>query len=247
MKSEISEAIIVRVKEFGESDLLVTFFTPHRGLLKGVAKSARRSRKRFMNCFDHFSLVSLEYALRREGGLCVLHSGRLVNGYPGLKASFSSLAKASFMIELIQVLFPFGVADSRAFELLKESLVALDSGESAALVPVFFEARALNLGGYKINLEECSICGRTYKGEGAAVFNSEKGRIACLKCERPSAVHPLMTPESVRTLGSLQEGTLSALQIPVMPHEMTKQLGTVLRLHREYRLEQRLKTSKYLG
>ncbi|MBW2206889.1 MAG: recombination protein O N-terminal domain-containing protein, partial [Deltaproteobacteria bacterium] len=49
MKIHISPAIIMRIREFGEADLFVTFFTPDRGRLKGVAKGARRSRKRFVN------------------------------------------------------------------------------------------------------------------------------------------------------------------------------------------------------
>jgi len=38
MKRDTSQAIIMRVKEFGETDLLVTFFTPDKGQMKGVAK-----------------------------------------------------------------------------------------------------------------------------------------------------------------------------------------------------------------
>jgi DNA repair protein RecO len=60
MKTHISPAIIMRVKDVGESDLLVTFFTPQRGRLKGVAKGARKSRKRFVNALDLFSLVTMD-------------------------------------------------------------------------------------------------------------------------------------------------------------------------------------------
>jgi DNA repair protein RecO (recombination protein O) len=59
MKSYTSQAIIMRTKEFGETDLLVTLLTPDKGRLKGIAKGARKSRKRFVNCLDVFSLVEL--------------------------------------------------------------------------------------------------------------------------------------------------------------------------------------------
>ncbi|MBN1626048.1 MAG: recombination protein O N-terminal domain-containing protein, partial [Deltaproteobacteria bacterium] len=62
MKYISTQAIITRVREFGESDLMVTFFTPDAGRLRGVAKGALRSRKRFVNCLDAFSLVNLEYS-----------------------------------------------------------------------------------------------------------------------------------------------------------------------------------------
>ena len=69
MKTYTSQSIIMRTKEFGETDLLVTFFTPDNGRLKGIAKGARKSRKRFANCLDVLCLTELEYSLKREGGL----------------------------------------------------------------------------------------------------------------------------------------------------------------------------------
>jgi DNA repair protein RecO (recombination protein O) len=246
MKNEISQAIIMRVKELGESDLIVTFFTPHQGLLKGVAKGARRSRRRFVNCLDKFSLVSLEYALKREGGLFFLHSGKLIEGYPDLRSDFALLSTASYMIELTEILFPSGVSDPRMFNLLKESLASLTSVERSAAIPIIFEARAMTLGGYRVNVEKCSECGRPYKGEGMAVFNPKKGGITCLKCEQPSSLFPSMTPDVVSTLDMLQEGSFPASEVDNIADDIMKNLKAVLKLHHEYRLEQRLKTSKYL-
>jgi DNA repair protein RecO (recombination protein O) len=246
MKSEISQAIIMRVKEFGETDLLITFFTPHKGLLKGMAKAARRSRKRFVNCFDKFSLVSLEYTLKKEGGLWFLHSGRLINGYPDLRTDFTLLSSASYLVELTEILFPSGVSDPGMFDLLKDSLASLTSAKRAVSIPLVFEARALTLGGYRVNLEKCSECGRAYKGEGMAVFRPEKGGIACLKCEQPSPLNPSMTPDAVRILEMLQEGSFPVSEVDAIAEDVMKSLKAVLKLHREYRMEKRLKTSKYL-
>jgi DNA repair protein RecO (recombination protein O) len=246
MKTEISRAIITRVNECGESDLLVTFFTPHRGFLKGVAKAARKSRERFVNCFSSFSLVSLEYVIKRERELAFLHSGKLINGYQGLRADFSLISKASFMIELTQVLFPSGVSERSVFELLESCLARLDAGDPTEVTLLFFEARAMTLGGYEINLEKCALCGRSYQGEGMAVFQPEKGGIACMKCEQVSALHPFMAPEAVRLLGKLQEGFPSAEEAQKPSGEALQQVRNILKLHREYRLEQRLRTSKYL-
>jgi hypothetical protein len=100
----------------------VTFFTAQKGRLSGVAKGARKSRKRFVNALDLFSLVNLEYAPRRQGNLLLLESGKLLDAHPGLRADFSSLSKASYMIELTEILFPPGVSEPGMFELLNLSL-----------------------------------------------------------------------------------------------------------------------------
>ena len=236
----------MRTREFGETDLLVTFFTADKGRLRGVAKGARKSRKRFVNCLDIFSLVKLEYELRRRGDLYFLHSGKLIDAYPGLRSDFGTLSKASFMIELTEILFPWEVVDREIFELLKGSFHLLDKGESMDLVPVMFEVRAMTLGGYRINFERCHICGRPYRGEGRAVYRREKGRIACLKCQQESAICTGLNPETVNIIKLMQSKPLGTLKELKLTDEILKELKPVLRLHREYHLGQRPKTAVYL-
>ena len=245
MKNYISEAIITRIKEYGESDILVTFFAPDMGQLKGVAKGARRSRRRFVNALDIFSLVKLEYGLTKEGALYFLHSGKLIDGFPGLRSNYATLSKASYMIELTEVLFPPGVADQRMFELLKEVFHLLDEGENVVFLPMMFEVKALALGGFGIHFEKCCKCGRTYAFEGNALFIPEKGGIACLKCQRESARSPLMSPDSVRALMRIQSDSLLQSIKKDWSDAVVNEIKPVLQLHREYHLERRLKTSKY--
>jgi len=246
MKTKISHAIIMRTKVFGESDILVTFFTPDEGRLKGVAKGARRSAKRFVNCLNSFSLVNLEYGTKTGRDLSFLHSGRLINGYPGLRADFATLSKASYMVELTEILFPWGVADPRMFELLKTVFEVLSEGERLDLMPTLFEVRAMAFGGYGINLEKCCLCGRQYRGQGRAVFKCEKGGIACLKCQQESALCPGLNPETVKMIRLMRSRSLPALWTLTLNEEVLKEIKPVLRLHREYHLGQRLKTAFYL-
>jgi DNA repair protein RecO (recombination protein O) len=246
MKTDINPAIIMRVKEIGESDLLVTFFTPQRGQLKGVAKGARRSRQRFVNALGLFSLVSLEYAPRRQGNLYLIHSGKLLQAYSGLSSDFSSLSMASYMVELTEILFPPGVSEPRMFELLNRSLDALSRGEKVDLVPLVFEFKAMSLGGYRIEIARCAKCGRPYKGEGTAVFKREKGGLACLKCDRPSAFSPSLRPASIKAIEIMQERPFEEATKLDLGHDVVRELKTVLKHHREYRLEQKLRTSRYV-
>jgi len=246
MKTYTSQAIIMHTKEFGETDLLVTFFTPDKGRLKGIAKGAQKSRKRFVNCLDVFCLAELDYSLKREGGLYFLNSGKLINAYPGIRSDFTILGKASYMVELTEILFPWGVADRNMFELLKGALDALADVDNVDIIPFIFEIKAMTLGGYGINLEKCSICGRPYRGEGRAVFKRDKGGIACLKCHQESAISPGVDPQTVEMIKLMQTHPLSSLLKLHLTEEIGKELKPVLKLHREYHLGQRPRTAAYL-
>ncbi|RPI79831.1 MAG: DNA repair protein RecO [Desulfobacteraceae bacterium] len=246
MKTELSPAIIMRVKEFGESDLLVTFFSADRGHLKGVAKGARKSRHRFVNCLDSLSLINLEYDPKKRGDLCFLHSGKLIEAHAAIRTDYPTLAKAGYMIELVEVLFPPAVKDLAAFELLKESLECLANRQNEESLPFIFEIRIMAIGGYAIHVEKCSICNRAYTGQGPAVFIRERGGIACLKCRQPSTLNPLLNPPSVQMLQNLQVNGFSGLKAISIAEDILKELKPVLKLHREYHLERKLKTAKFI-
>jgi len=242
MDIQTTQAIIMRIKEFGESDLLVTFFTPEKGMLKGVAKGARRSRKRFVNCLDHFCLVNLEYGNQRKGDLQFLHSGKLIRAHEGLRNDYTILTRASYMVELTEVLFPLGVSDPSMFGLLIRSFEALAGGEDTETVTMIFEVRAMVLGGYAFSFEKCCKCLREYRGEGTAVFIPEKGGISCLKCQPISFRNPKLTPEAVMTIKKIQSKPLDQSFNLTFPDQVLKDLKPVFKLHREYHLGLRMKS-----
>jgi DNA repair protein RecO (recombination protein O) len=75
MPSQETPAIILSVKDYGEADRLVTFLTPARGRLTGVAKHARKSKKRFAHCLEPLSKVNLFLSDRAKGDLEFLEKG----------------------------------------------------------------------------------------------------------------------------------------------------------------------------
>jgi DNA repair protein RecO (recombination protein O) len=246
METELSPAIILKTVPCGESDLLVFFLTPERGRLKGIAKGARRSRKRFVNCLDVFSMARLEYASRRTGEFHLLQSGKLIQGFPGLRRDFATLSRAAYMVELAELLFPAGVTEPALFELLEGSLARLSGGGDGDSACLVYEMRVMALGGFALDLRACSVCGRAYRNEGRAVFACESGGIACLRCRSESAHRPGLSPEAVRMVIRAQSGPWEAIRGLEVPPGVAAELRPVLRLHRERRLERELRTARYL-
>ena len=132
------------------------------------------------------------------------------------------------------------------FDLLKGAFHLLDKGKQVAYILMIFEAKAMALGGFGIHFEKCCKCGRAYSFEGNALFIPEKGGIACLKCHRESAGSPLMGPDSVRAFKEIQSKSMTRSKERNWTDRVIQEIKPVLRLHREYHLERRLKTSKYV-
>jgi len=61
-----TQGIVIGRRALGESDRLVDFYTRDHGRVRGVAKSARRTRSRFGSALELFTL----------GELCFFDTGR---------------------------------------------------------------------------------------------------------------------------------------------------------------------------
>ena len=245
MEQKKTEAIILKTRDLGESDLLVTFFSSVYGNLKGVAKGARRSSKRFVNSLSTFSLVDVGFRERRSGDLVWVELCELLDGFPGIRSDYNLLLRASYMVEMTEILFPSNVPSSEMFQLLRVGLESISKRQNVDETIIAFQARALKIGGFGINLSRCARCGRQYRGEGRALFHLQSGSIVCLACEKESVVTLGMEPDTVYALHQLQSSDRLLSNNLKFSDNMVRELKAVLAAHIEHCLGKRLKSARY--
>jgi DNA repair protein RecO (recombination protein O) len=241
-----TEAIILRTRDFGESDCIVTAFSSLYGTIKGIAKGARRSSKRFVNSLNIFSNVNLEFRERRSGDLVWLDSCELIDGFPGIRSNYALLSRASYAVELTETLFPLNEPSYDMFQLLRWALGAISYGRDLEKTMIVFQARAVSIGGFSINTSKCGICGRVYKGEGRALFHPPSGSIACMACERETTLTPGISPRAIYVLAELQSNENIDPDALEYDDEMLAELSKVLVAHIEHRIGKKLRSSQYL-
>src|SRR5215471_9215216 len=69
-----SEAIVLRTYPFRESDLLVTLFTRVEGKIRGIARAAKKSRRRFGGALEPLTYIKAAYEDRERQELVRLDS-----------------------------------------------------------------------------------------------------------------------------------------------------------------------------
>ena len=246
MESKKSKAIILRTRDFGESDLMVTVFSYVYGNIKGIAKGARRSSKRFVNSLNIFSLVNLAFKERRNSDLVWIDSCELIDGYPGIRSSYNILSNASYLIEMTEILFPANIQNLELFNLLSFALSALSAKRDPEEILIIFQAQAMRIGGFGINLSKCSMCGRSYKGQGRALFNPSGGSLICMACEKETLLRPGLDPDSIHFLKIIQSPGISLPDKLHLNERILGELKRALKLHVEHHLGRRLQSSKYI-
>ncbi len=176
-----SEAIVLRHFDYGEADRIVTFFAPGHGRLRGFARGARNSRRRFAASLEPFASVILHWTFPRSGGLLILKESELVDPRLGLRADLAAIALAGYACELIEALFAEGEEQGEVYALLKALLDALARNGGGKSARLLFELRLLNLSGYIPHLLHCAACFGPLLGPRVS-FAARRGGSLCPVC-----------------------------------------------------------------
>lgn len=185
--SSKASAIVLRCLDYGEADRIVTFYTDNFGKLKGIAKGARRSKKRFPNALELFSCSNIIFSRRNREGLALIEGCDVTGYYPGIRSDIERVLVASYFIDLVDQFTMEGKKSRSLFQLLQDFLGIIDTGNSSETIMRLFELRLLKLTGFEPILDRCTICGRLVDALEAncdipMVFNPAGGGVRCPKC-----------------------------------------------------------------
>jgi DNA repair protein RecO (recombination protein O) len=177
-----SEAIVLRTYPLREADLLVTLFTRLEGKVRGVARSAMKSRRRFGGALEPLTYVRAYYEDRERQELVRLDSCEVLESPLVFEVSYARAVALGHVAELLDELLPDREANDDAFRLALAVLEALR--ESDPWMPItYFELWMTRLMGYLPELSECIVCGRALNGS-RAFFHALNDGLMCADDKR---------------------------------------------------------------
>lgn len=185
MPSFSNPAIILRRVEFGDYDLILSFLTRDKGKYSAIAKSARKSTKRFSGILEPFSILRIVCSTGRRRGLPVLQEAALKKPLPSIRTDIIKTAYASYWAELIDVWLEEGQNQIELFRLFQHVLEQLDQGSATpAVLGILFQVRFLIISGHRPSLKQCGVCRRELDAmTGNAIqFDLAKGGLVCDRC-----------------------------------------------------------------
>jgi DNA repair protein RecO (recombination protein O) len=186
MNTHDTEAIILATTDHGESDRLITVLTRTSGKLKGIAKGARRSQKRFVHSFEPLSLVALRYRESRSSSLVWMEACKLLNPHLVLREDLQRWGYAALLCEAIKEMVPERAGQEKVFTLLVEALGRLGEEKDPLNVVVLALFCLLDDLGYVLGLESCRSCRQPIVTAKRWKLNLAGGELLCLR-HTPSA------------------------------------------------------------
>ena len=177
-----SEAIVLRTYPLRESDLLVTLFTRLEGKVKGVARAAKKSKRRFGGALEPLTYVRAFYDDREGQELARVDSCEVIESPMATEISYARAVALGHVAELLDELLPDREASDAVFRL---SLAVLQELRGAALwMPLtYFELWLTRLMGFLPEFSECVVCGRSLEG-GRAFWHALADGLMCAEDKR---------------------------------------------------------------
>ena len=202
MKPRVAEAYVLRTWKLGEADLLVAFFTREEGKLRGVAPSARRSRKRFGGALEPLTRVQVSFVEREGRDLARIRDLEVRRSFFEAQADPVVAAVCGYVAEMADEFGREKEEDERFFRLLGTVLEGLASGVDPVLAARYFEVWTLRLQGLLPDLRTCPSCNRTLLGGGAR-FDRQRGELSCRSCTPPGGGCVAVSPGALRLAGEI--------------------------------------------
>lgn len=159
MSIKQTEAIVIKSYSLSEADRIVVFFTREFGLVRGVAKGAKRLQSKFGSTLEPFSTVSLEYFQKEERELVSIQSVELTQSRFAIASDPEFLKTYSYIGDLLtDFSFPHD-ADDKLYRMLSACLSAATNDSHLGAIGLYFELWLLRLSGFLPDWGRCDGCG----------------------------------------------------------------------------------------
>jgi len=240
---EKATAIVLRVVEWSETSAVVTLFTREAGLIRGLAKGARRPKGPFESALDVLSLCRVVFLRKSSGALDLLTEAKLLRRFrPG--RDLSRLYGGYYVAELLVRLTHDYDPHPELFDAAEATLAALgDASETTAAAAhvMRFEVTLLHELGYLPQLEACVECGTAVAPrDGRLSFGLLAGGVLCPQCRPGKRQVVALSASAWQTLRDWAQPECAARTIPdrkvgnelrsVLNHYINNLLGSRPRL-----------------
>lgn len=214
-----TEAIVLNTLDYGDSDRIVTFYTDEFGKLSGIAKGAKRSRKRFVGNLDPLCNVKFMFFNNPKKDLLRLDDAVLLEGFNNIRSDIDRLAVGSYFIELLNEMSAEGHSNSKVFGLILHYLSILNNadfiieGFKKEILIRAFEVKLMAFLGFMPHLDCCVTCRESYFSSDKIFFSSTRGGIVCRACVGNAGPVVSISKESAAFInGALKKGAREVVE-----------------------------------
>ncbi|HEX3437471.1 MAG TPA: DNA repair protein RecO [Pseudacidobacterium sp.] len=177
-----AEAVVLRTWPIHEADLIVSLFTRASGKIKGIAKSASKSRRRFGGALEPMTHVLANYAVKPRQELVRLDSFEIVSSPLSEAVDYARAAALAFYAEVLEECLPDYDPHDAVFRLLL-SMLEQTTAANIWMPVTYFALWMIRLMGWMPDLTHCTVCGIAFAGR-PAYWHAHADGVVCVEHKR---------------------------------------------------------------
>ncbi len=177
------DAIVLRSRDLGEADKVLTLYSKEEGKLQAAARGARRPRNRMAGASQ--ALTHGQFMLFRGRGLDTVSQCQIEDSFQGLRDDLVKGAAAQYAAELLDLLSRERDRNEGAFLLLLTCLFLLNEADDVDFILRLYELRLLASLGFRPRLDRCAGCGGPVTSN-PVFFGLASGGVLCQDCQAGS-------------------------------------------------------------
>ena len=189
-----TESLVLRTYNLAEADKIVLLFTREHGIVRGVAKGAKRLKSRFGSGLEPLSVVRVEFFQKETLELVSIQNIELLRSNFTAASDPEFLEKFAYLIDLLVASVPPHDPNETLYRMVSAALqTATDDPATTDAIVFYFEVWLLRLTGYLPNWTRCGICKRAFESNETAGLGTSF-ELVCGNCRRLASMTQV-TPE----------------------------------------------------
>ncbi len=242
MPLEETEAVVLKTTPWAEQDKVVVLFSRDRGVLRGVAKGARKFGNRFGASLEPMSVVRVFFYEKERRELVTISDCDLLESFFDAQRDPRAAATTAYFAELIEEFSPPQSRDEDLYRLLTTVLRSLAAGGEPSFLTAYYEVWFLRLNGLLPNLARCRAC---RKPIAAGWLAPRKDGAFCDPCA-PLKKEELPAEVAAFLAWARKHSPLRTAEHPFKPTELAR-IRKALEAMIVFHLEREPKTLRFLN
>ena len=186
-----TESLVLKSYNLAEADRIVLFFTREHGVVRGVAKGAKRLKSRFGSSLEPFSTVSLEYFQKEDRELVSIQNVELLHSCFDRASEPDFLSTFSYIADLIATVVPPHDPNETLYRMVVACVNAAgEANVDLGTIRLYFELWLLRLSGYLPDWNSCAGCRNTIRESDPAYLTGDF-HLLCGECNRSRGSQPV--------------------------------------------------------
>jgi len=154
-----TEGLVLKTYSLAEADKIVVLLTKNEGLVRGVARGAKRLKSRFGGGLEVFSIVQIAYFQKEDRELVSISNIELIKSYFEKAGNALFFENFAYLAELLVEFAPPHDPNERLYRMARACLdSAVNTETNLESIVVYFELWILKLGGYLPDWSRCQNC-----------------------------------------------------------------------------------------